>query len=104
MKKRTEITLETDRILIIRRAGRPVRAWCTGCSEEVAMITLEKAVALASTSTRTIYRWVEAGHVHFIETTDRAPLVCLNSLLGASATEDGQAGVNRDAAGIDSSP
>ena len=99
MKKRTEITLETDRVLVIRLVEKPVRAWCPGCSDEVVMTTPEKAAALAFTSLPTIYRWIDAGHVHCTE-TERALHVCLNSLFAASSTEDRNVVVKGDSGGV----
>ena len=83
-KKRTTITVETERVLIIsRRAGRRVRAspaWCAECSASVEMVPPEVAAALARVSLRTIYRWVEADRLHFTETAEGALLICLNSI------------------------
>jgi len=80
-KKRTEITVETDQVLIIRQRRSGVRAWCDGCAEQVKMARAEEAAALAGVTARTIYRWVEAEKVHFTETPDGSLFICLNSLL-----------------------
>lgn len=47
----------------------------------VKMVTPEAAAVVAGVSTRTVYRWVEAGKIHFAETPAGLVLVCLNSLL-----------------------
>jgi len=44
------------------------------------MCTPEEAAVLTHVSTRTIYRRVEAGRVHFTETAEGLLLVCLNSI------------------------
>lgn len=44
-QSRTEITVETDRVLIIRRS---VRAWCRQCGREVDMLSLGEAEALTA--------------------------------------------------------
>jgi predicted site-specific integrase-resolvase len=44
------------------------------------MLTPEEASVIHSVPTRTIYRWVEAGLIHSIETADRLLLVCTTSL------------------------
>jgi hypothetical protein len=80
-KKKTEITVETDQVLIIRQRRSGVRAWCDGCAQPVKLVTAEEAATVAGVSTRTIYRWVEAEKVHFTETPDGSLLICLNSLL-----------------------
>ena len=79
MTKRTEIIVETHRLLIIRRRGDSIRAWCEGCLAEVEMITPNKAAAVANVSSRTIYRWVEDAKLHFTE-SDGALHICPNSL------------------------
>ena len=79
--KRTKITIETDRVMIIRQRRGVIRAWCAGCAGHARLVTVEKAAALAGVSQRTIYRRVEAGKVHFIETPDGVLLICLDSLL-----------------------
>jgi len=80
-KKRIEITVETDRVLIIRQdSSHP--AWCAACATEVKMLTAEGAAAVAGLSLRDICRQVDAGQLHFSETPDGRLSICLNSLLG----------------------
>jgi excisionase family DNA binding protein len=48
------------------------------------MVSPEQAAQIADLSLRTVYRWVEAGTVHFIE--DRTQfLICVPGLFAASA-------------------
>jgi hypothetical protein len=80
-KRRTEITVETDRVLVVRRRrGGPVTAWCPDCRNQVPMLTPDEAGAVARISMRAIYRRVEASGLHFAETPQGLLLVCLNSL------------------------
>lgn len=81
-KKRTHITVKSDQVLVIRRPGRSLTAWCTECCSLVNMIAPEEAMAVAGVSSREIYRWVEAGRVHFLETSEGFLLICLDSLPG----------------------
>lgn len=81
MKKRTETIIETHRIQIIRWRRPGVTAWCHVCSAHVRMITPEEAAALTKVTTRAIYRWVEAGALHFTETAEGALIVCPDSLV-----------------------
>jgi excisionase family DNA binding protein len=81
MKKRTLITIETDRMIVIGEQRRTIRsAWCAACARQVRMVTVDEAAALARASSRTIYRWVEAEKLHFTETPDGRLFICLNSL------------------------
>jgi hypothetical protein len=84
LHKRTQITIETDQVLIIRRQ-RAGRAWCRVCQEEVDVVRTEQTRGLVqsfpdSTSVRT-------QGLHLCEGSDGCALVCLNSLLRSS---DGQ--------------
>jgi hypothetical protein len=79
-RSRIEITVETS-LLVIRRGTNLAQVWWNGCSSPVQMITPEEAAARAGVSTRTIYRWMEAGQLHVIEIEKQALLICLNSLL-----------------------
>ncbi len=78
--KKTEITIETYRVKVIRRSGRTARVWCAACGEMVQMITAEQAALLAGVTTRAIYRWVEEERLHFTETEVGGLLVCPGSL------------------------
>ena len=82
-KKKTTKTVE----LVVERSeffvSRPRRAApadCAECGPRARMATPEEAAALSGVTARTIYRWVEAGRVHFAETPEGALLVCLGSL------------------------
>ena len=79
-KTKTQITIETDRMFIIRRRRAFIQAWCAVCSEVVRMAPPEDAAGRAGMSSREIYRAVEAGRVHFLETAEGLLLVCLSSL------------------------
>ncbi|MCI0391249.1 MAG: helix-turn-helix domain-containing protein [Acidobacteria bacterium] len=80
-KKRKKITVEIERSLVIRKRGGAVHAWCAGCAEQVRMLTPEESALAAGVTVRTIYRWVEAGKLHFIESPDGLLLICFNSLV-----------------------
>ena len=80
MRKRTETTIETERILVISRGKHPERARCEICDKRVALLTIEEAARLAPVSSRTVYRWVEDGKLHFTETSDVRLLICRESI------------------------
>jgi hypothetical protein len=85
-KKRTEITIEIDELMLIKsRRGGPVQSWCPACAEEVEMITPNEAARIAGVSVRAINRWIEAQMIHFAETADGQLFVCVNSLGGSRA-------------------
>lgn len=79
-KSRTEITIETDEIMVLRHRIKVSRSWCAQCSEQTALVTADQAAVVAGVSSRTIYRWVEADKLHFMETPEGLLLICLNSI------------------------
>ena len=79
-KRKTEITIETEQVLIIRKTGQPSRAWCAMCAAEVSLVPPEEAALLTEVSLRAICRQVEAGQLHFRETADGRLFICLDSL------------------------
>jgi hypothetical protein len=80
MKKRTEITIETERVIVIRRHRPPVRAWCQSCGRQAVMVTVDEAARFACVSVRTLCGWVENGKLHFIDTADGGLLICQASI------------------------
>jgi hypothetical protein len=80
-KKRTEITVETERILVIRRRYRAVEAWCAECNAAIVMIRPDQAAAVSGRSLRAIFNDIEQAALHFNEQPDGMILICLNSLL-----------------------
>jgi hypothetical protein len=93
--KRTEITLETDRIWIVRNAHAK-RGWCTECGREVDMVSLTEGEALsrpptseprgtASLPPRTARPMLpgcgEQSGWHWSQASDGSPLICLESVL-----------------------
>lgn len=79
--KRKEITIETERLLVIRRRYQAVEAWCDRCQQAVVMIRPDQAAAVTGRTMRTIFNEVEAHAIHFLEQPDGLLLICLNSLL-----------------------
>jgi hypothetical protein len=78
--KRTKITVETDRLLVIRRRQRFALAWCAECAAEVRLATAEEAAVMVGLSLRDLCRRVEEGRLHFRETADGLLWICVNSL------------------------
>ena len=77
MRTRTEITVETDRWVVVSRRRRT--AWCAGCAREVEMLNIDDAAIFARVNSRTIFRWAESGAVHSSETPEGLLLICPHS-------------------------
>jgi hypothetical protein len=55
-KRRTKITIETERLLVIRLRGQEAEARCAACNQQVKTIKPEEAAIVSGVTTRTIYR------------------------------------------------
>lgn len=80
VKKRTEITIETERVVVIGSRPATSRAWCRACARPSVWVTVDEAATIAGIGSRAIYRRVEAGTLHSAETPDGHLRVCLNSI------------------------
>jgi hypothetical protein len=85
--KRTEITLETDRIWIIRKS-HSTWGWCAECGREVEMVGLKEAEVLWGIARPLIATQPmlpggrgDSRGWHWSESADGSPLVCLESVL-----------------------
>lgn len=78
---RTECTVEIDDVFIVKRRGRSVEVWCSGCRGQATMLTPEDAATLSGTGARSVYRLIELGEIHSEEGPGDMLLVCLHSLL-----------------------
>ena len=78
MKQKTEIEFELSETVMYSRRGERFETFCPQCKSLVEMSTPQIAAILTRSNEREIYRLVETGKVHFVE-TDRV-LICLKSL------------------------
>ncbi|HYW70932.1 MAG TPA: hypothetical protein VE961_07860 [Pyrinomonadaceae bacterium] len=84
MSETREITVETERLLVIRRRYRAVEEWCEECDRLALMIRPDQAAAVTGRTLRMIFTEIESGQLHFREYPDGSVLLCLNTLLTAS--------------------
>jgi hypothetical protein len=77
-RKTTEITVQTDRILVIRRR-RPFRAWCYECGCETDMLTIDEVGSMTSAGLPPSLDAQPGWHLSQAE--DGTGLVCLDSFL-----------------------
>ena len=82
--KRTVVTIETHRVMVIHSPERLLEDWCQQCGARVKLVRPEIAARLSGLSCRTLYRLIETGQVHFTqsptESSEDLVLVCLESL------------------------
>lgn len=80
MNRKTEITIETHSITIIRTNDRRFSAHCEHCQKTVSAFTLEQTAVFLRLDLTEICRRIEAGELHLTETgRTAAALVCGNS-------------------------
>ena len=85
MAEHKEITVETERLLVIRRRYQAVEEWCDSCGRKTLMIRPDQAAALSGRTLRNIFNAVELGALHFRELPDGMLLICLTTLLNPSS-------------------
>jgi hypothetical protein len=77
---RGKISVQSERLVIVRQAQDAVLHRCPECRANVEMVIAEEAARHCRVSPRTMYRWIEARKVHFFESPNGAVLVCLDSI------------------------
>jgi hypothetical protein len=80
-RKRTEITIETERIIHISGRSDSSLLWCEDCARRVPMLYAEEVAALMRISIDEIIRKIEEGQFHYLQLSGGPPRICLNSLL-----------------------
>ena len=58
--------------------------WCAKCQKSVRTVAVDEAALLLRVSSRAIFRWVDEGIVHSVETSQGLLQICLNSLIWVS--------------------
>ena len=83
MGKRREERIEIHERLIVRSGSNSRPALCEACSpEDSVLLSPEQACTLTGIPTRSIYRLVEAGTIHFREAANGKLTVCVKTLIG----------------------
>ena len=80
MKKRTEITIEMERSLVISQRRKRASLWCTQCASTLPMLTVDVAARVACTTPLVIFGLAEAGRLHSAVTPEGRLFICSNSL------------------------
>ena len=84
IKRKTEVVVQTHQVTTVHLTRQSICAWCGACRAAVLMLTPDEAAAVALCTGRDIYRRVDAGELHYLETDDGALLICVNSLGGTT--------------------
>ena len=85
MGKRREQRIEIHERLIVRSGSNSRPALCEACApDDSILLSPEQASNLTGIPARLIYRYVEAGTIHFREADNGKLTVCVKTLLVAS--------------------
>ncbi len=68
MKRKAEITFEVEETITLRDESRMMSIFCPVCLTTVEMITPRAIADLTDFTEREIFRLIEGGKIHFIET------------------------------------
>ena len=80
-QEKVKSNVERPQVFVINRPGVSEQKSCSRCTGTSGMITADEAAALAGVSTRVIYRCLEDGAIHFIETAKGQLFICLKTLV-----------------------
>lgn len=85
--KTTRITVETETLMIIRRA-KVVLAWCPECRTEGEVIMLDGGSLAEPFTAEQIQEWIGTGRLHFWRTANGLAQICVTSLLHCLELEE----------------
>ena len=80
IRRKTEISIQQTKRRVVTLPETEEIIACPECERNEAMIAAESAASIFGFSRREIYRMVEAGKVHFLETHQSVLFVCQKSL------------------------
>ena len=85
IKRKTAVVIQTHQLTTVHLTRYSNCAWCESCRAEVLMLTPNEAAMLAQSTARDIYRRVEAGEFHSVESDDGTLRLCVKSLGGTTS-------------------
>lgn len=79
MRTRTEITIETERVLLVSHTPKHQLSWCESCGGARRMLTLDKIPNSFVGTSSELFRLAESGSLHVNVTAGGGLLICPNS-------------------------
>lgn len=80
MGRRTEITIETERTVLINLHPASSVAWCDECLAHVPIVTSRQAASLLQLSAAALQQLLQSQQLHLMEECEGLLLICLYSL------------------------
>jgi hypothetical protein len=91
MKQKAEITFEQEETLILRQSDSYLLDFCPRCQTTVRLLTPDVMAVLTGGSEREVFRVIELGQIHFVETRRiYACPGCYESLIQDTASRTAQ--------------
>ena len=87
IRRRIEMTIETKKFLTFRGGRQKDCEFCETCDSKAPLLKAPEAAKLAATNSRTIFRLIGAGHLHFRETAPGLLLVYSDSISAEKETQ-----------------
>jgi len=78
--KKREIIAERERRVTIRWGSFQTDKFCPICNGASPFVAVDQAALIGGTTSLAIYRAIESGRVHALETTEGFLIVCLASI------------------------
>lgn len=78
MERKTEIEIELNETIAYRPRREMRQQYCPKCGSQVEMVTPLLAAVAMDLTEREVFRLIEAGKVHFLETD--GILICMESI------------------------
>lgn len=80
-KKTTRITVERDRVWILRLRGTLQRAWCESCNAMVEVVSVEQACAITGATSEEVRDWTRSRKLHLAQGPEQGFHICFQSLV-----------------------
>jgi hypothetical protein len=80
LRRQVVITAEkTETYTVRREPPQSLQTYCEMCDQKVRCLTVDQIVTATGLTARAVFRLVEAGELHFLETEEGHLLLCPNS-------------------------
>jgi tRNA A22 N-methylase len=80
LRRQFVITAEKTETYTVRQEPPQLQRYCDKCDQQIRFLTVDQAVNVTGLGARTIFRLVEAGELHSLETDEGYLLLCPNSV------------------------
>ena len=85
--KRREIIAERERRVTIRWGSFQPDKFCSVCNGASPFVAVDQAAVIGGTTSLGIYRAIESGRIHALETSEGFLIVCLASIMADKEKE-----------------